>query len=75
MNSIDIVTIGDSGCGKTALLLAMQQTDFKYENAKYFILPTVFEDYKVNFKLHGDDVTVNLHDVTGQVIEIKTFYD
>ncbi|VDH99488.1 Hypothetical predicted protein [Mytilus galloprovincialis] len=65
MRSINIMTIGDTDCGKTALLLAMQQTDFKFENAKY-ILPTVYDHYQVNFKLHGDDVTVNLHDTSGQ---------
>ncbi|XP_063412642.1 rho-related GTP-binding protein RhoB-like [Mytilus trossulus] len=67
MGSIDIVAVGDS-CGKTALLHAMRQTDFKIGNELEFINipPTVFESYQVNFKSHGVYIRVNLHDTAGQ---------
>lgn len=72
MGSIDIVAVGDS-CGKTALLHAMRQTDFKIGNELEFINipPTVYESYQVNFKSHGVYIRVNLHDTAGQVIQIK----
>ncbi|CAC5416398.1 RHOB [Mytilus coruscus] len=46
----------------------MQQTNFKLENVPDLLdcYPTEFDCYKVKLKLHGVDITVNLHDTAGQ---------
>lgn len=68
MGSIDILTIGDS-CGKTALLYAMQQSDYKLENVPQLLhcQATWRDCYTLSLKFHGLDITVNLHDTAGQV--------
>lgn len=71
--NIDVVAVGDS-CGKTPLLYAMQQTDFKLENVPGLLrcAPTVIDSYQVkNLNFYGVDITVNLYDTAGQVKNFK----
>ncbi|VDI81000.1 Hypothetical predicted protein [Mytilus galloprovincialis] len=65
MNIIKTVTVGDDYCGKTMLLQAMIQSDFKiYVHEPY--VPTVFDSFTLTLNFHGVDTTVGLWDTAGQ---------
>ncbi|VDI71656.1 Hypothetical predicted protein [Mytilus galloprovincialis] len=65
MNDIKAVIVGDDYCGKTMLLKAMIQSDFKiYVHEPY--VPTVFDNFSMNLHFHGVDAPVLFWDTAGQ---------
>ncbi|CAC5381163.1 RHOB [Mytilus coruscus] len=74
MGSINLLIVGDSWCGKSALIFSMTKTDFICTREEYSdaCLWSIFEEYKLNIKFRGADIIVNLQDIVGL---IKTFQE
>ncbi|XP_077675379.1 rho-related GTP-binding protein RhoD [Eretmochelys imbricata] len=61
LTEIKAVIVGDSGCGKTSLLMVFAKGDFPR-----VYVPTVFEKYSASFQIGGKPVQINLWDTVGQ---------
>lgn len=75
MEPIQIVIVGDGCSGKTALLEAMMQTDYKCDQYKlitFSYAPTLLEKNALTLNVHGVDTNMCFHDTLGQVISKKT---
>jgi len=58
---IRITVVGDGDTGKTCMLIVYK--DKKYED---YYVPTVFDSYSMNVRVHGKTCTIILQDTAGQ---------
>ncbi|KAI5097258.1 rho-related GTP-binding protein RhoN, partial [Silurus meridionalis] len=61
-----IVVVGDTQCGKTALLHV-----FAKDNYPESYVPTVFENYTASFEIDKHRIELNMWDTSGSVLEGK----
>ncbi|XP_023658603.1 rho-related GTP-binding protein RhoF-like [Paramormyrops kingsleyae] len=59
--NLNMVIVGDGGCGKTSLLMAYSKRDF---SEKY--VPSVFEKVTTTSNFGGRDIILNIYDTAGQ---------
>jgi len=58
---VNVVVVGDGGCGKTSLLYVFSRNEFPEQ-----YLPTVFETSVTDIQLKGRNVEMQLWDTAGQ---------
>ncbi|XP_037546826.1 rho-related GTP-binding protein RhoE-like [Nematolebias whitei] len=62
-----IVVVGDSQCGKTALLHVFAKDSYP-EN----YVPTVFENYTASFEIDKQRIELNMWDTSGEDLKLCT---
>ena len=66
---MNVVVVGDGGCGKTSLLYVFSRDEFP---ERY--LPTVFETSVADIDVNGHNVELQLWDTAGQEVYDRLRY-
>ncbi|KTG38450.1 hypothetical protein cypCar_00000265 [Cyprinus carpio] len=64
-----IVVVGDTQCGKTALLHVFAKDSYP-EN----YVPTVFENYTASFEIDKHRIELNMWDTSGELLGISCYH-
>uniref|UniRef100_A0A8D0FDT7 Uncharacterized protein n=1 Tax=Strix occidentalis caurina TaxID=311401 RepID=A0A8D0FDT7_STROC len=66
LRSMEVVIVGDGGCGKTSLLMVYAKGAFPEQYA-----PSVFEKYTTSVTVGKKEVTLNLYDTCKSSVSVQ----